>query len=1176
MTAQRAAIQPRQEFHIRRRMREELSLQTALFSISGTTIFADLQEARRFAHDFQRYREAENHPEPGVRAGDIIAMGLLDEAMHHVLAVHRTVNGVSVLERALSDMETQIGSDRLEGLLRLFCTEFPPAAVYRREQTVEEYLDSRVEGLSGRARSLEEMLLLRLTNDNPACRRYGELFAEDALLRKSGYEELLATLEKAYSAETAADPGDGRERISVLELLKAPSRAHPDSLENQLSYVREKWAAYVGNLLERILRSMDVLREEAQFHADPTAGPPPAEVYRYDESESERFSPDTDWMPGVVMMAKSSLVWLHQLRERYDRDITRLDQVPDEELDRLAAGGFNALWLIGLWERSPASRRIKHLSGNPEAEASAYALYAYDIAAEIGGWQALEGLRRRCAERGIRLASDMVPNHTGIDSPWVHDHPDWFIHLDHPPYPAYSFGGENLSGREGYGVFLEDHYFDRSDAAVVFKHVDTSGHERYIYHGNDGTSMPWNDTAQLDYLKAEVREAVIQAILHVARNFPVIRFDAAMTLARRHVRRLWYPEPGAGGAIASRSEHGLSEEEFDRAMPQEFWREVVDRVAAEAPGTLLLAEAFWMMEGYFVRTLGMHRVYNSAFMNMLKREQNGEYREIIRNTLNFDPEVLKRFVNFMNNPDEETAVTQFGTGDKYFGVATLLATMPGLPMFGHGQIEGLAEKYGMEFRRPYWDEQPDAELISRHEREIFPLLRKRQLFASAANFRLFDLRQADGSVNENTFVYSNRHGDERVLVAVNNTFERAIGTVHGYTPTRADDGADGPDGSDGERNVATALGLSGHGETFVILQEQRSGLWHLRRSSDIREHGLALSLDGYETRVYWNVHERPDDESGHLAALERELGGGGVPDVERAIAGLAVSPVREAFAGLASSDLLEELSEAIEGFRTVDAGRLDELRSAYRDILSKAVAVAEGGEVGAGLASFERHISTVVGLPHHTGSRTESVAYKKARGRYYTAVRANESQRMLVARWVVLAPLADTLGVARALDWGVDAWTSGDSRPLLLRVMLRLMDWLSTVDEPGVIVSRIVADDEIRELIGFNEHAGVEYYHVESMQGLLWSLFAASFLRLLATSPLGGGSSQSAVVKLHAAVAAIESAVVEGRGRIDELAAAFDQSAVRQKTRAGKVAREAPSGSSESRETKDDPENRST
>ncbi len=116
---------------------------------------------------------------------------------------------------------------------------------------------------------------------------------------------------------------------------------------------------------------------------------------------------------------------------------------------------------------------------------------------------------------------------------------------------------------------------------------------------------------------------------------------------------------------------------FDAAMPEEFWREVVDRVAAEVPDTLLLAEAFWLMEGYFVRTLGMHRVYNSAFMNMLRDEKNAKYRLLVKNTLEFDPEILKRFVNFMNNPDEKTAIEQFGTGDKYFGVATVLATMPG-------------------------------------------------------------------------------------------------------------------------------------------------------------------------------------------------------------------------------------------------------------------------------------------------------------------------------------------------------------------------------------------------------------------------------------------------------------------------------------------------------------------
>ncbi len=38
----------------------------------------------------------------------------------------------------------------------------------------------------------------------------------------------------------------------------------------------------------------------------------------------------------------------------------------------------------------------------------------------------------------------------------------------------------------------------------------------------------------------------------------------------------------------------------------------------------------------------------------------------------FDPAILQRFVNFMSNPDEKPAIEQFGDGDKYFCVATML------------------------------------------------------------------------------------------------------------------------------------------------------------------------------------------------------------------------------------------------------------------------------------------------------------------------------------------------------------------------------------------------------------------------------------------------------------------------------------------------------------------------
>ena len=145
------------------------------------------------------------------------------------------------------------------------------------------------------------------------------------------------------------------------------------------------------------------------------------------------------------------------------------------------------------------------------------------------------------------------------------------------------------------------------------------------------------------------------------------------------------------------------------------------------------------MEGYFVRTLGMHRVYNSAFMNMLKKEENQKYRDSVKNTIKFDPQILKRYVNFMNNPDEDTAVAQFGKDDKYFGVCTLMITMPGLPMFGHGQIEGFTEKYGMEFTKAYKNETPDQNLINRHWHDIFPLMKKRYIFANVENFLFYDV-----------------------------------------------------------------------------------------------------------------------------------------------------------------------------------------------------------------------------------------------------------------------------------------------------------------------------------------------------------------------------------------------------------------------------------------------------
>src|SRR6202012_6158926 len=162
------------------------------------------------------------------------------------------------------------------------------------------------------------------------------------------------------------------------------------------------WAELIGDALSKLLLAIDVLKEEdvaiwMRFHPQdarlgrknfPWASTDQQGVvpsFTEATQESERFSPDQEWIPPTVLIAKSTYVWLEQLSRFYGRHIHRLDQIPEEELRRLASHGINALWLIGVWESSTASQTIKQLCGNHDAVASAYSLYGYNIAPDMGG-----------------------------------------------------------------------------------------------------------------------------------------------------------------------------------------------------------------------------------------------------------------------------------------------------------------------------------------------------------------------------------------------------------------------------------------------------------------------------------------------------------------------------------------------------------------------------------------------------------------------------------------------------------------------------------------------------------------------------------------------------------------------------------------------------------------------
>jgi glycosidase len=1050
---------------------------------------------------------------PVVHAGELNLYASLQKTLRFLIDGIAAAPASSLLINALKTGGFDPTGEELRSTAQRFVELFPPTPVLLENTRSDRWL---AESLSNPLRThqlLREMLLLRLAAANPAIDSFRELVDDRPLAESSQYSSIIQALDRSLKE----GPILAQKGCTLIEALMAAIIASPDSLAGQVAYLRAEWQEVLPpDLLQEVEISLDILQEEQRErggNGDP--GPAPVLVFRteghhpadsagsggnavfhgFDYPAYEAFSSDANWMSHVVLMAKMVYVWLDQLSRSYAYPISRLDQVPDGELDRFASRGFTGLWLIGLWERSPASQRIKQICGNPEAIASAYSLYDYEVAADLGGWEALANLRERAAKRGIRLASDMVPNHTGIYSRWVIQHPDWFVQTDYPPYPTYKFTGEDLSHNSTVSLQVEDGYWNKSDAAVVFKHYDkNSGRARYIYHGNDGTSIPWNDTAQLNYLIPELREAVIQTILHVARNFPIIRFDAAMTLAKKHYQRLWFPLRGHGGGIPSRAEHGMSKVEFDAVFPVEFWREVVDRVASETPGTLLLAEAFWMMEGYFVRTLGMHRVYNSAFMNMLKTEENAKYRTTIKNVLEFNHEILKRFVNFMNNPDEKTAVAQFGSQGKYFGACVLLATMPGLPMFGHGQIEGFHEKYGMEYKRAYWDEQVDEGLVRGHEMWIFPLLRKRWLFSGSENFVLYDFIAGE-SIDENVFAYSNRIDEHRALVLYHNSHSTTSGWIRESVSFLASGEAEG--GRLDRKLLANALLAPDENDCYLAFRDQTEGLEYLRSSQELREQGLYVELNEYQFHVFLDFREIRDDQEGSWRLLHTQLNGSGVASLEEERKQLEYEELNASFRVV--FELLSK-ERRLTGDATATHAELQQaidlfLKSADLDVLmtrgiTKPQAVASKGKrkaIRKNSVAIDR-INLFAGLKDHKTTAIDARSFQLR----LSAGFSDQATEYLILAWLVLREISLD-PVSRGLDYTLRKYLHRDGDPgfdgRAIDLLTALLEWWRSDKRDSAAsnlkqMQRMLELEECRKFLLHHENAGVEWFNKERFEEL--------------------------------------------------------------------------------------------
>ena len=1027
------------------------------YNIDAGFDYAEIPNARQLSHALQTLDSTSGSVH--VSAGEIAAIGVMGKIYYHLLSQLEKNVDIHLFPELDEWLVSLLGTKPLEKIFNEIMVAYP----------LPRNIGSVVS--SKRFHLYKISILLFIVEANPAFAPFHQILVDEELFSTPLYQ---AYIDKMKEFLSTYDPDSIDDSETLLSFLEKPYKLHPSSLADQLFYIKTHWQDFLDDEMRNsITRSLDYIREDhkAREFAKNTSPEPfshknPFEGFDIDENKPH-FSQDSDWMSNIVLIAKNVYVWLDQLSNKYSRDVKRLDQIPEQELSNLANNGISGLWLIGIWERSSASRRIKRLCGNPEAIPSAYSIFDYEIAGGLGGERAFNHLKQIASQNGIHLAADMVPNHVGIYSKWVVDHPDWFLSLESKPYPHYSYTGPDLSESKDISIFLEDHYYDKSDAAVVFKRINhRTNQARYIYHGNDGTSMPWNDTAQLNYLIKDVREAVIHTILKVADKFSIIRFDAAMTLTKRHFQRLWFPEPGAGGAIPTRSEFGMTKEEFDVLFPQEFWRQVVQRIAEEKPETLLIAEAFWMMEGYFVRNLGMHRVYNSAFMHMLRDEKNAKFRNVIKKTLDHDPRILKRYVNFMNNPDEDTAISQFGEGGKYFGVCVMMATLPGLPMFGHGQIEGLHEKYGMEYDRAYYDESPNQDLISRHEREIFPLLQKRQLFSGVKHFYFFDFVEEENTINDDVYAYTNRNGAENALILFHNKWGECKGTIKRSI-----------DIGDDKQNLGSALGLEKVPQSFVIFKDHISGLSYIRSTEDFFKYGLEVELSAYDYRVYLDFRQVTDTDDNAYALAHKQLAGTGTHDFAGALQKARFK---------ASSELLE----SVLSFAT---------QKTPADI--NGAGCGESAVITAFYEELIQHIPSTSSQQETAPTRlTEKAlsylsAYKRCESSWASKIPVTTLVETTVLLWIFLSPVLDILPyhhlksrIAPLLHV-----ISPKIRPAPPSDLTRAVSTaLHFADHsrllplsPSETIGLLLNLEEVRRFLNLNEYQGSLYYHQESFQDLL-------------------------------------------------------------------------------------------
>ena len=370
-------------------------------------------------------------------------------------------------------------------------------------------------------------------------------------------------------------------------------------------------------------------------------------------------------------------VWLTSLSETLGRP-ANLDDIPDTELDRFAATGFDWIWFLSVWQTGPTSHRISRENREWQIEfrdtlpdlcaedigGSGFAIAAYSVPAALGGNAALARLRQRLAQRGLKLMLDFVPNHMGLDHPWVKSHPDYFVP-----------GTEELLAREPHNYIR----IERKNGDIT------------LAYGRDPYFPGWPDTLQLDYSNPATREAMTRELEKIAGQCDGVRCDMAMLILPEVFEKTW-------GRKAAR-----------------FWPQVIQRVRERVPGFCFMAEVYWDLE-WTMQQEGFDYTYDKRLYDRLR----DGHATPVREHLHAAPDYQVKLARFLENHDEPRAAASFDLA-VHRAAAVITYSIPGLRFFHQGQFEGRRKRISPHLIRAP-EETPNEEIGNFYE-QLLAMLR---------------------------------------------------------------------------------------------------------------------------------------------------------------------------------------------------------------------------------------------------------------------------------------------------------------------------------------------------------------------------------------------------------------------------------------------------------------------